>query len=400
MTAPNLNAAPLSVFLVVGEESGDQLGAALMRSLKALHGDTVRFAGVGGERMAAEGLASLFPLSDIAVMGLTAVLQRLPSIVRRVYETVDAVVAAQPDVLVIIDSPEFTHNVAKRVRKRAPGIPIVDYVSPSVWAWRSGRAGKMAAYVDHLLALLPFEPEVHRRLGGPPTTYVGHTVFERIDALHPAPGERPEISAAEAPVLLVLPGSRRNEIARLLDPFAAAVHRIASARSDIRFVLPAVGHLEGDIRAKVASWPVQPEVIGGEAAKFAAFRKAHAALAASGSVSLELAISGVPMVVAYKLDWFLRRVRDAQRLFRFSGVNSMVLPNIILEDKVVPEFLEEEVTPEALATAVLDLLADTPQRRRQIEAFGRLEDMMRLEDGESQSGKAARIVTEVARRGR
>ena len=177
---------PLSIWIVSGEESGDQLGAKLMRSLKTkLGAERLRFGGVGGHAMEREGLKSLFPLEDIAVMGFSAVIARLPTILRRIRLTADAVVAARPDILIIIDSPDFTHRVAKAVRKRAPRIPIVDYVSPSVWAWRPGRAPKMRAYVDHLLALLPFEPEAHRRLGGPPTTYVGHPLIQRLDEIRP-----------------------------------------------------------------------------------------------------------------------------------------------------------------------------------------------------------------------
>ena len=180
---------PLKVFLVVGEESGDQLGARLMAALRR-QDETIAFGGVGGDRMAGEGFASLFPLHDIAVMGIGPVLRRLPTILRRIRETVAAVVAARPDVLVIIDSPDFTHRVARQVRARLPDLPVVDYVSPSVWAWRPGRARRMAAYVDRLLALLPFEPAIHARLGGPATSYVGHPLIDRPEVLRPAPGER------------------------------------------------------------------------------------------------------------------------------------------------------------------------------------------------------------------
>ncbi len=385
---------PLSVFFVVGEDSGDQLGARLMRSLKLQLEGAVEFSGVGGERMAEEGMTSLFSLSDIAVMGLTAVLQRLPLIIRRVHETVDAIIAADPDVLVIIDSPDFTHNVAKRVRKRAPHIPIIDYVSPSVWAWRPGRARKMAAYVDHLLAILPFEPAVHEKLGGPPTSYVGHPLFERIEELRPQNGERPELGETNAPVLLVLPGSRQSEVSRLIDVFGETLEKIRREKPNIRVLLPAVSHLERTIRERTAKWSVQPEILVGEQEKLQAFRCAHAALAASGTVSLELAISAIPMTVAYRLDWFYRRVKDANRFLKFSGVDSMVLPNIILGENVAPEFLDQDANPEALSRSVLALLEESPERARQLTAFERLEDLMALDEGESQSGKAARVIRE------
>ncbi|HOV03902.1 MAG TPA: lipid-A-disaccharide synthase, partial [Kaistiaceae bacterium] len=228
------------VFMVVGEESGDQLGARLMVALKEQLDAEVRFSGVGGERMAREGLTSIFPLTDISVGGITAVLARLPTIVKRIRQTKRAALAARPDVIVAIDSPEFTHNVAKRVRKADPSIPIVDYVSPSVWAWRPGRARKMAAYVDHLLAILPFEPEVHRRLAGPPCSYVGHPLSDRLDVLRPAPGERAELGAAGVrPTLLVLPGSRHGEVTRLMGPIGETLRLLVAKGLDFELLLPA-----------------------------------------------------------------------------------------------------------------------------------------------------------------
>ena len=228
--------------LVAGEESGDRLGAALMRALKERTGGQVRFAGVGGHGMASEGLTSLFPLDELSIIGFSAILRRLPAILRRIRETVDAVVASSPDVLVIIDSPEFTQRVAQRVRAAAPTIPIVDYVSPSVWAWRPGRARKMRAYVDHILALLPFEPDAHRRLGGPPCTYVGHPLTQEIAELRPNADEARR-RLASPPVLLVLPGSRSGEIQRLMGTFAETVALVAGKIGAVEIVLPTTPRL-------------------------------------------------------------------------------------------------------------------------------------------------------------
>ncbi len=392
-----MNGASRTVCLVAGEESGDQLGSELMKALDGKLGEGVRYCGVGGERMTARGLTGFFDMSDVSVMGISAVLARLPLIIRRVYQTVDAVIAADPDVLVIIDSPDFTHNVASRVRKKAPHIPIVGYVSPSVWAWRPGRAKKMSAYVDELLALLPFEPEAHRRLGGPRTHYVGHPLSENAAGLRPSAGERAPVSS-HGKVLLVLPGSRGSEIDRLLEVFGQTVALVKNDVPDVELVLPAVSHLEGRIRAGVSSWPVQPEIVTGLEAKKAAFRRAHGALAASGTVSLELALSGVPMVVAYKVDWFFRRLKDLNRIFRFSNVDSFVLPNIILGGKAIPEFLDNEVQPRVLADILVDLLSEGPARRSQLEAFARLDGLMRLPAGHSQSSAAADVVIQAMRR--
>ncbi|CTQ54793.1 Lipid-A-disaccharide synthase [Roseibium album] len=380
-----------TICLVAGEESGDQLGSELIRSLNETLEGSVRYCGVGGERMTGLGLTSFFPMSDVSVMGISAVLARLPLIVRRVYQTVDAVIAAEPDVLVIIDSPDFTHSVAKRVRKRAPHIPIVGYVSPSVWAWRPGRAKKMSAYVDELLALLPFEPAVQERLGGPPTHYVGHPLSESASVLRPSEGERRSLKE-QSRVMLVLPGSRRGEVDRLLGVFGETVARIKQDFPETEFVLPAVAHLEDRIRKGISDWPVQPKVVVGLDAKRAAFRRAHAALAASGTVSLELALAGVPMVVAYKIDWFFRRMIELNRIFKFSNLNSFVLPNIILGTKAVPEFLDDQVKSEILASNLKELMSDGSERADQIAEFKRLEKVMRLPDGHSQSGEAAKVV--------
>lgn len=385
-----------TVCLVAGEESGDQLGSELMKALNAKLGTGVRYCGVGGERMTSLGLTSFFNMSDVSVMGLTAVLARLPLIVKRVYQTVDAVIAADPDVLVIIDSPEFTHSVAKRVRKRAPHIPIVGYVSPSVWAWRPGRAKKMSVYVDELLALLPFEPEAHEKLGGPTTHYVGHPLSENVNELRPSDGEREDLDRTGR-VLLVLPGSRGSEIDRLLQDFGKTAALVKQEFPDLKIVLPAVSHLEKRIREGVADWPVKPEIVTGLDAKKAAFRKGHAALAASGTVSLELALAGVPMVVAYKVDWFFRRLKDLNRIFKFSSVDSFVLPNIILKKKAIPEFLDDEVQPHILAQHLCVLLRDGEERKAQIADLARLDDAMRLPEGYSQSAAAADVVVSAMR---
>jgi lipid-A-disaccharide synthase len=378
---------PLRVALAIGEESGDQLGAGLIDAIRRRRPD-VTFFGLAGERMTARGMASIFPIGGVAVMGLGSVLVHLPRIIRRVHQTVEAVLRAEPDVLVIIDSPDLTHAVARRVARRRPDLPIVDYVSPSVWAWRPGRARRMTRYIDHVLALLPFEPEVHARLGGPPCTYVGHPLIERLGEFTPGPGERAPL--ADRPVLLILPGSRRTEIDRLMPPFGAALARIAAARPGLEALLPAVPHLYDEIASRVSGWAIRPELLRGEGAKLAAFRRAHAALAASGTVTLELGLAGVPMTVAYKVDPLARRLK------RFLTVPSIVLTNLILGQNIVPELLDEEATPEALALNVLALLQEGSTRDAQLHAFLRLRSLLALPDGARPSDKAAAIVIEAA----
>lgn len=387
---------PLHVFLVIGEESGDQLGSRLVEALRSRYPSGVRLSGIAGSRLAAQGLVSLFPLHEIAVMGFTAVIERLPTIQRRIAETVGAVLAADPDVVVIIDSPDFTHRVAKQVRRARSDLPIVDYVSPSVWAWRPGRARKMAAYVDHLLALLPFEPEMHRRLGGPPTTYVGHPLVDRPALFKGPVSPEPTEESDRGPVLLVLPGSRSGEIDRMLAPFGATVARLAAAGNRFRVVIPAVPQLAGRIEAETRGWAVPPLVVTGEEAKFEWFRRGRAALATSGTVSLELALAGVPTVVAYRRDGLFKLITEIVR--RIPGqvqVSSMVLPNIILGENVVPEHLDEDVTPERLSTDLGRLLTDGPDRDRQTAAFQRLWSVMAPPGGEGAAAAAARVVLDV-----
>lgn len=389
-------ANPLSVFVVAGEKSGDDLGGKLMAALKRASSAPVTFVGVGGEAMAAQGLQSLFPLEDIAVMGIVAVLARLPKIMQRVYQTVAAVGQAQPDVLVIIDSPDFTHAVAKRVRAKWNKLPIVDYVSPSVWAWRQGRARKMRKYVDHVMALLPFEPAAHQRLGGPPCTYVGHPLIERLDSLRPNPVEktrRQAQSPLQNPLIVILPGSRRSEITHLMDDFGKTVALLARRFPHAEFVLPAVAHVEALILEKMADWQVKPQILRGESAKYAAFRCARAALAASGTVTLELALAQVPTVVAYKVSKFEEPLRYVIK------VPSIVLPNLILGQNAVPELLQEKCQPVSLADALIKLIEPTPERENQLSQLTRLDVLMQLPNG-SPAQAAAQIVLKYALNGK
>ena len=382
----------LNVYLVAGEESGDRLGTALMRALKERTGGQVRFAGVGGHGMASEGLASLFPLDELSIIGFSAILRRLPAILRRIRETVEAIVADSPDVLVIIDSPEFTQRVAQRVRTAAPTIPIVDYVSPSVWAWRPGRARKMRAYVDHILALLPFEPDAHRRLGGPPCTYVGHPLTQEIAELRPNADEARR-RLASPPVLLVLPGSRSGEIQRLMGTFAETVALVAGKIGAVEIVLPTTPRLAERVREAAASWVLKPRIVVDGDEKRAAFRVACAALAKSGTVTLELALAGVPMVTAYKVSGLETLIGRPIK----NRLPSVILANLVLGENVVPEFLQEDCTPDNLARALVPLLSDTPERQRQVEAFSRLDSIMEIGTS-APAMRAAEIVMEMAAR--
>jgi lipid-A-disaccharide synthase len=386
---------PLSIFIVAAEESGDALGAALARALAAKNG-AVKLMGVGGIAMAAAGIKSPFAIDELSIIGLTAIPQRLPTIFRRIRETAQAIVEATPDVVVIVDSPDFTHRVARRVRQLSPAIPILDYVSPSVWAWRPGRARAMRAYVDHVLAILPFEPDVHRELGGPPCTYVGHPLVERVAALRPNVEEAQRRLDAP-PIVLALPGSRSGEVARHTSIFGEAIDRLNTRVGPIEVVMPTVPHVVSRLRDAVAGWAVQPRIVVDPAEKWSAFRQARVALAASGTVTLELALSGVPMVAAYRLHpveaVIARLIRLRTRL------PSVILANLVVGENVVPEFLQEECVPDKLAEALCALVQDGPERRRQVGAFRRLDEIMSI-GGTPPSAKAANIVLEMAKQGR
>jgi lipid-A-disaccharide synthase len=377
------------IFIVAGEHSGDVLGGKLIEALKAKAGaDAFAFAGVGGDHMEAAGLRSIFPLSDVAVMGPAAILARLPKLVRRVYGAVDAALAFNPDAVVIIDSPEFTHPIAKRIRQRRPSIPIIDYVSPSVWAWRPGRARKMRPYVDHLLALLPFEPAAHARLGGPACSYVGHPLIElapwidglETEALRSRLGLRSNL-----PVLLVLPGSRPSEVSRLMAPFGETLGALREKAGPFEIIIPAVSSVRPLIEQALPAWPQQPHLVEGESDKFTAFKLAQAALAASGTATLELGVTGTPMVVAYRVDPVAARLRFLLK------APSVVLANLVLGANEFPEFIQEDCTPAKLSAALAPLLKDTPERANQVAALAKIREKMFLPEG-TPSGKAADIV--------
>ena len=358
------------IFLIATEESGDRLGANLMKVLRQRLGGAVQFEGIGGRAMTREGLTSRFPIEELSIIGLAAVVRQLPMILRRIKETAAAVVAGAPDILVIIDSPDFTLRVAKRVRASAPRIPIVDYVSPTVWAWRPGRARAMRPYIDHVLALLPFEPAAYERLRGPPCSYVGHPLTEQIGQLRPNADEQKRRDDPP-PVLLVLPGSRRSEIRHHMTTFGVTLSRLQAAGVAFEAVLPTMPHLQEAVMAAVKVWKVQPRVVIGEQEKRAAFRIAHAALAKSGTVTLELALAGVPMVTAYRTG-----AMEAFILQRAITVNSVILANLVIGENVIPEFLQANCTAAKLAPALREILDQSAARRKQVEAFAKIDAIL------------------------
>ena len=354
------DAGPL-IFLIAGEPSGDVLGARLMAALREASGGKVRFAGIGGDRMMAEGLVSLFPMEELALFGLAELLPRLPNLLRRLRQTVEAILSLSPDAVVTIDAPDFCFRVGKRIRKKGRHIPLIHYVAPTVWAWRPGRARKIARFLDHLLALLPFEPPYFER-AGLPCTFVGHPIVEsgadrgegdRFRSLH---GLGPDV-----PLLTVLPGSRRSEVGSLLPDFAATVAILAQRYPDMRVVIPTLPRMAGMVAEGTRNWPVPVILVQGDRDKYDAFAASRAALAASGTVALELALARLPSVIAYRIHPLTYRLY--RRLIRVKYVN---LVNIMLDRPLVPELLQENCVPDQLAEAVNRLMADPAARAEQI----------------------------------
>ncbi|MEM6407958.1 MAG: lipid-A-disaccharide synthase [Pseudomonadota bacterium] len=381
----------MNAFVIAGEPSGDRLGAALMAGLKQLD-PNIGFAGVGGPLMQAEGLISQFPMEELSVMGLAEVLPKLRHLFRRRDELVDQIILAKPDVLITIDSPDFCLRVARKVRARAPHIITAHYVAPTVWAWRPERAQKMAASIDHVLALFPFEPP-YMEAAGMSCDFVGHPIVaEPIATDEEVAWFRRTYGLGEAPLILALPGSRLGEVNRLSDRFGQALSQVIERHPNARIICPTVGHVASKVQMFAARWPGLPLVLDPRdmaqedfaVVKRAAFRAAHVALAASGTVSLELAAAETPMVIAYDMNWFSRRIIAAKAL-----IDTVTLVNIVTKSHVVPEFLSDNCKPDGIARAMIELIEDEAARTRQLDAFA--QTMQALGQGDEPPGLRAAL---------
>ena len=357
---------PLKLAIVAGEESGDLLGADIVLALERTTGRKVQLVGIGGRHLQQLGLTPLFDGGEIALMGFSAVLRDLPRLMRRINQTAAMIATERPDCLVTIDSPDFSLRVAKKVRATAPAIPVIHYVCPSVWAWRPGRAVAMKPYVDHILCILPFEVKELDRLGGPPGTYVGHRLTHDAGVLaaQKAQALPRDLAQDRIKTLLVLPGSRRGEVRRLIEPFGETVSILRARGHRLRLLLPTVPHVADLVKSSVNRWDEKPEIIVDPQRKWQAFGKADAALIASGTVSLELALAGVPMVSSYRLDPVARAVAPY-----LVSVWSALLPNLIADRALIPEFYNEYVKPNNLARQLEALFADSGMRAWQKAGF-------------------------------
>lgn len=353
-------------YIIAGEPSGDRLGGALMRAMEQENPSA--FHGIGGLEMTAAGLNSLFDMTELSIMGLTEVLPKLRSILRRIDETADDVIARKPDALITIDSPDFTLRVARKVRQVLPDMPVIHYVAPSVWAWRPGRAKKMAPHVDHVLALLPFEPP-YMHEAGMSCDFVGHPVAERDEITRQEIiGFRSRRGIPEGrKVVLLAPGSRRGEVKRLIDDFTDVIRRLRITNPDLVVVCPVAETVEIEVREALSTLLPPAYLVlpaAGEHEKRIAFATADAALCASGTVTLELAAADTPMVAAYRTTWL-----TAQIVRRVVKVPSANLINLVTESDVVPEFLQEYCTPDSLHTALAPLIENAEAGQAQRAAF-------------------------------
>jgi lipid-A-disaccharide synthase len=337
----------MKLFLLAGEPSGDRLGAALMRGLRQLQPE-VAFDGVAGPQMQAEGMASLFPMEELTLMGLVEVLPRYLHLKRRIRQVADAVIASDARALVTIDSPDFGLRVAALVKAARPDLRTIHYVAPSVWAWRPGRAARMARHVDHVLALLPFEPPL-MTAAGMTCDFVGHPVVAEPLA---TPAET-AVFAGDGPLILALPGSRRGEVARLAPVLGEVLARLRQAQPQTRVLLPTVPGVAALVRDVTRDWPIRPQIIEDADLKRAAFGAADLAIAASGTVSLELAAHGCPMVIAYDMNpvtlWLMRRA---------ALIDTVTLVNLVSDTRVVPEFIGYRCKAALIMPAIEALLAD------------------------------------------
>ncbi|WP_330168866.1 lipid-A-disaccharide synthase [Bartonella grahamii] len=371
----------LKIAVVSGEESGDLLASDLISCLSQQIGYNIHLIGVGGRHLKALGLKSFFDPHDIALVGLKEVLKKLPLLLLHIRNLSKFIAQEQPDCLIIIDSPDFTHRVAKKVHALAPSIPIIKYVAPTVWAWRAERAKAMCGFVDHVLAVFPFEEKVMQDLGGPATTYVGHRLLTYPPLLRVQSEKKRQLEQrsliniqTSSPTLVILPGSRNLEIRSLMPIFRETVEILIQRIPHLRIILPTLPRLADKIRDFVQGWKSKVEIVVGEDAKWRAFEQADVALAASGTISLELTLAKIPMVLCYKLDHF-------SKFFIFPKIMlwSAALPNIISDKPIVPEYFDEFLRPGMLARQVEQLLYNPLIRQAQLDAFEIVEQKMKTE---------------------
>ncbi|MFH1803423.1 MAG: lipid-A-disaccharide synthase [Pseudomonadota bacterium] len=373
------------IMLVAGEASGDQLGGRLMAALRRKNSD-IQFIGVGGPRMVAEGMESLFPMDEMSVMGLAEIIPHIPHLLRRIRQTADYAQDQCPDVVITIDAPDFSFRVGKRLA--GSGIPLVHYVAPSVWAWRPGRAKKIAGFLDHLLAILPFEPPYFEE-EGLPTTFIGHSAVEERHDGNAVRFRQAHGIGDDEKIVTVLPGSRHSEVKKLLPVFADVVTQLTSRYPDCKIVIPTVSKVAGMVKTEAEIWPCKPIIVLGDQDRRDAFAASHAALAASGTVSLELAIAGVPHVIAYRVHaltaWLVRRL---------VRIDTATIVNLVLGQKLVPEFLQEACEVDQILPVLEKMIFDETTRTAHKQGFETASRLLGFGDIPP-SDKAANVICDI-----
>ncbi len=357
------------IYLVAGERSGDNLGAQLMAALDRKTGGRARFAGIGGPAMEKCGLKSLFPISELSLMGIAEIIPHLPNLFRRMRQTADDIAARKPDIVITIDAPDFCLRLAKRIRPI--GIPLVHYVAPQIWAWRPGRGKKLAKFVDYIMAILPFEPEFFAQFDVP-CTYVGHPILDSGSGKGDAVAFRARHGISDDKTLIaVLPGSRRGEIGRILPIYADVLAILARQRSDLVAVVSTLDTVADDVTAAMVNWPVPAILVTTDGDKHDGFAACRAALAKSGTVNLELMLAGVPMAICYRVNALTAFI--AKRLVTVSHAS---LVNLMAGSEVAPEFIQDKFKPEPVADAIAALLDDGPVRQKQIDDLAMVKGLM------------------------
>lgn len=379
---------PLKIMLVAAEASGDALGAGLAQALKRRLGRDLTLVGIGGPRMAAEGIASPFDIADLSIHGWLEGLKAYALVKQRVADTAELAARERPDAVVLIDSWGFTIRVAKAVRALMPGVPLIKYVGPQVWASRPGRAKTLAAAVDHLLALYAFDAPWFEREGLPTTVVGSQALHVDMSAADPEAFRSERGIAADAPLLLVLPGSRPSEIRLMTPVYAETVARLKASMPALQVAVVVAGTVAASVRAQVSAWPVEAHLVE-EDDKYAAMKAATVALATSGTVSTELALAGVPMIIAYRFQPLSYAI---MRPF-FTGKYATLF-NHAADEEIAPEYIQKDATPDKLVPAVAGLLNDPPSRAEQARRQTAALDLMGRE-GRDPSEIAADAVLEV-----
>ena len=362
------------IALIAGEPSGDKIGADLIKKLSLSH--KIEIFGVGGEELSAHGLKSLFPYEELSLIGPWAILKNIKELNKKLKLTIKSIVSYKPDILIIIDSPEFTHRVAKNIKKYFPNIPIINYVPPLVWVWRSYRARLMKKYITHILSIYPFEPKIFRELDGPPSIYIGNPLFDNIKKR-----ESPKIiNSSETKIILFMPGSRQSEIDRLLKPSLESFQYMSSKGYKFKIKIPTFYKYKDKLEKFISAYDLDFEIILDEEEKIKCFYSADVALVASGSATLELSAAKLPMVVIYKLNFLNFFFAFLLNLHK----RAISLPNLILKKNLVPELIQKDCNVSNISKNLLELFNDEKKRNSQLKGFNEIHEIMKISNNEEE----------------